>query len=651
MTKLTPSMRLKVKRDTFFLPESNSGGVYFRNNESSFRMEGSMIDQWVEKLLPMFNGEHSLGEMTDRLPIPHRDRVFEIAEVLYQNGFVRDVSQDRPHQLKEQILKTYASQIEFLNSFGDSGAYRFQLYRQSKVLAVGTGTFLVSLVSALIESGLPKIHMFNTDPEQSNKQRLKELVEHARQRDPEVEIEEVSLSNGGENSWQKLIKPFHTILYVAQGEAEQLQKLHKVCREEKKVFLPALCLQQVGMAGPLVHPDSNGCWDSAWRSIHQYVLSKENQLFTTSSSTALAMLANVIVFEWFKMVTDLKESGQKNQFFLLNLETLEGNWHLFSPHPLVSGRAEAKWVQDFEHREKNVSKTESNELLLYFNELTSKESGIFHIWEEGNLKQLPLAQCRVQSVDPLSEGPAELLPDIICTGLTHTEVRKEAGLTGVEMYGSRIADRLAMSLPPESDVKGSLIQTNLFVGVGAGETFSEGVCRGLNKCLVDELKKQVNQKYIVSPVQLSAVEDERCQFYLQALTTMEGNPVLGMGKNVHGFPVVWVGTNKSWYASPGLSITMALRHTLQGALLKAQNKEDCQADQVLEISSVVLDDIKPEHIKITEETRSSEMLHSSKQVLEQNHMRFLVFELELEPFLKTPLAGVFGVLLREEESR
>lgn len=103
MTKLPLSMRLKVKRDTFFLPERNKG-VYFRNNLSSFRMEGSTIDQWIEKLMPMLNGEYTLGELTDGLPGPYRNRVFEIAEALFRNGFVRDVSRDRPHQLTEQIL-------------------------------------------------------------------------------------------------------------------------------------------------------------------------------------------------------------------------------------------------------------------------------------------------------------------------------------------------------------------------------------------------------------------------------------------------------------------------------------------------------------------------------------------------------------------
>lgn len=106
MVNLTPSMRLKVKRDTFFLPEPNRG-VYFRNNISSFRMEGSTIVQWIEKLLPMFNGDHTLSDLTDGLPGPYRNRVMEIAEVLYANGFVRDVSQDSPHQLGDQVLERY----------------------------------------------------------------------------------------------------------------------------------------------------------------------------------------------------------------------------------------------------------------------------------------------------------------------------------------------------------------------------------------------------------------------------------------------------------------------------------------------------------------------------------------------------------------
>ncbi len=152
MTKLNSSTRLKVKRDTFYLPDQE-GGVYFRNNESSFRLKGDTIYQWIEKLMPMFNGEQTLGELTEGLTTPYRNRVYEIGETLYKNGFVRDVSQDRPHQLKAKVLEKYASQIEFIENFVDSGAYHFQEYRQAKVLAIGSGPILVSLASCINRIG------------------------------------------------------------------------------------------------------------------------------------------------------------------------------------------------------------------------------------------------------------------------------------------------------------------------------------------------------------------------------------------------------------------------------------------------------------------------------------------------------------------
>jgi putative thiazole-containing bacteriocin maturation protein len=637
MTKVTPSMRLKVKGDTFFLPDPN-GSVYFRNNIGSFRMEGMAIDQWVEKLIPMFNGEHTMDELTDGLPDPYRDRVFEIAESLYRNGFARDVSQDRPHQLPDEILQTYASHIEFLDSLAGSGAYRFQSYRQAKVLAVGSGPFFVSLVAALLESGLPRFHVLVTDSVPTNRQRLAELAAHARKTDPEVAVEEVSLQKEG--SWREAVEPFDSILYVSQdGHLEELRLLHSVCREEKKIFFPALCVQQVGLAGPLVHPDSEGCWESAWRRLHQSAIRKDPQLHTFSP-TAGAMLANVIVFEWVKTVTGVTESERKNQIFLLDLETLEGNWHSFLPHPLVTGLASAESVQDLEQRlQQDAGKRESNGLLSCFSLLTSAETGIFHIWEEGDLKQLPLAQCRVQAADPLSEGPAELLPDLVCTGLTHEEARREAGLAGIEAYVSRMVGKF---LP------------HPFVGVGVGETVAEGVCRGLQACLAEELSKQLEcQKPVVSRGQLRAVEDEHCRFYMRVLTAMQGAPWIGLGAEVSGFPVVWVGANGRWYGSAGLHATMALRKALQQALLKAQNQTACLTPQALEVSSVTLEEKGQQSLVISasEEAAHTEVLQSALQVLERNGKRLFVYDLALEPIWKEELAGVFGVLLREEESR
>ncbi|MFP3366100.1 hypothetical protein R0J93_20835, partial [Pseudoalteromonas sp. SIMBA_148] len=120
------------------------------------RMQGSGIDQWVEKLLPMFNGEYSLEYLTNGLPEPYQNRVMEIAEVLLENGFVRDVSRDQPHELHPHIVQKFASQIEFVDSLAGSGASRFETFRGANVLAVGSGPFMTSLVSSLLESGIAK---------------------------------------------------------------------------------------------------------------------------------------------------------------------------------------------------------------------------------------------------------------------------------------------------------------------------------------------------------------------------------------------------------------------------------------------------------------------------------------------------------------
>jgi putative thiazole-containing bacteriocin maturation protein len=364
------------------------------------------------------------------------------------------------------------------------------------------------------------------------------------------------------------------------------------------------------------------------------------------------MLANVIVFEWLKTVTGVTDSELKNKLFLLNLETLEGSWHTFLPHPLVNGRPTAEWVQDFDLRlEENLGKEESNGMISLFSRLTSAETGIFHTWEEGDLKQLPLSLCRVQAADPLSEGPAGLLPEIVCSGLTHTEARREAGLVGIEAYVSRMADLYEKKLPFHQEF-GSPMQPFEYIGVGAGETVAEGVSRGLQKCLSEELGRQLQAREpSVLRVRLTTVEDEHCRYYLEALTTMKGAPEIGLGKEVTGFPLVWVATNGYWYGSVGLNRTLALRKALQQALLKAQNPEAFLTTGAFEISSVKVEREVMQGIAIHayEEAEHIEVLQAVQHILKRKQKRLMVFDLASEPFMKEELAGVFGVSLREEE--
>jgi hypothetical protein len=93
---------------------------------------------------------------------------------------------------------------------------------------------------------------------------------------------------------------------------------------------------------------------------------------------------------------------------------------------------------------------------------------------------------------------------------------------------------------------------------------------------------------------------------------------------------------------------MALQKALQQALMNRKN----QATYALADSSVFLVEKAPQSlvIRTSEEIPQSEFLQSAMQVLERNRKRLLLFELKLEPFLKKELLGVYGMLLREEES-
>ncbi|WML40858.1 putative thiazole-containing bacteriocin maturation protein [Neobacillus sp. OS1-2] len=648
MTKLTPSTRLKVKRDSFYLPDPK-GGVFFRNNVSSFRMEGHTIYQWIEQLMPMFNGEKSLGELTEGLTAPYRNRVFEIGETLYKSGFVRDVSQDRKHDLNPKVLEKYASQIEFIENFVDSGAYRFQEYRQTKVLVIGSGPLMVSLSSALIESGLPKFHFILTDSVPTNQLRINELVRNAYNADSDVEVEQIPFEKRDERSfWQEALLPYDWILYVTQdGNVKELKDLNMVCKEQRKTFLPAIYLDHVGLAGPLVHPESKGCWESAWRRIHQSSLQRERQPQSYSTTTG-SILANVTVFEFFKKATGIAGSDQGNKIYKLDLETLEGDWISYIKHPLVTNkRVSPRLVEDLDVRiEQEKSKNESSRNFLeYFNLLTSEETGIFHTWEERDLKQLPLSQCYVQAVNPVSEGPADLLPEVICSGLTHEEARREAGLTGIEMYVSQLFKACCKPI----DMAGENISRGM-IGIGAGEIVEEAVCRGLQSYLVEELRnKKVDPLVPVFRVQLGEIEDQHCRYYLKTLTTLNGAPTIGLENEILGFPVIWVKSQGRKYTGTGLNTTLALRMALQQALSDKQNQ--LHATERITESAVFL---KEKEFKLgipsCEEITQFELLQSSIQVLNDNNKRLLVYDLTFEPFLKQELAGVYGVKVREEDS-
>ncbi|MGA4719823.1 bacteriocin maturation protein [Fictibacillus nanhaiensis] len=624
MPGVTLSMCLKINRDTFVYPQNN-GGVYLRNNVTSIQMNGDTIDQWLQKLIPMLDGNRSMEQITDGLPDPYKEQVFKIAEVLYKNGFVRDTSQDLPHQLPPALLEKYASQIEFIDHLSHSGAHRFQNYHESKVAVIGCGPLLTSLTASLLQSGLPAFTIFHKAVNQDETKKLQERIKATKKQEPESFI---TLLPFNENSCTEDLTNVDYVLYANGDEnTEELLMVQNICREQSKSFLPVTLQNNQAFVGPFVLSDSAACWKTA--SIRLGTKSSEGNK-SIPSRTASSLIANVAVFMLFKKITGVQENPE-NYIYQLNMKTFEGSWNHVSPHPLVNKKMKVDQIEDpllF------LKDSPNRELDLYslFYQITSRETGLFRLFEEEDLTQLPLSQCQVKVADPFGESEPEV---ITVSGRTHEDARLEAGLSGIETY----VKKLFQNSP---DAK----------SVGTGRSAAEGMCRALQNKLQEIFMKSQNKMQVSAEINVSSIKDSYSTFLIQALSTL-GDEIdeikLYLGKNVYGFPVVWVQQDSKCFGSIGLDENRALQNALQGALMYRQNKAKASSKKcIISSSTIPTSRLQTITLSETKEVPLTKALTSALQTLKINNCNVKFYTLHAESILNENTSGLFGITLSSE---
>lgn len=419
--------------------------------------------------------------------------------------------------------------------------------RGTKAVAIGSGTLLSSIVECWQLAGAGKIEGI------------------------------VSESDRSEAQWRDVVRDYGIVLYASpSGNVAELRQIHAACRQEGVAFLPVFILEGFGLAGPLSLPDDDRCWESAWRQLHLSAIEDREKKASQSMDAAElgSLLANVAVLGALQHRAGEPDPMLLGRLFVLDMETGEGDYHAFLPHPLVHRQPAAVRVELNEKAIAICEKEPSPDLLSAFGQLTSEVTGLFQLWEEGDLPQIPLSLCQVKAADPLSDGPADLLPAAIVAGLTHEEARREAGLIGLEAYASRLAEHIGIGLSEESPIEDEVLQETRIVGVGAGEDYAEAACRALGGWLNSEMNRRLDEAEATGlffrEARIEKLDDRHCRFYLEALMTLsDAAPTIGWAE-LDGFPVAWVGTKAGGFASVGLHETLALRRALEASLLSEQ---------------------------------------------------------------------------------
>jgi hypothetical protein len=128
-------------------------GVYLHSDRGSFVLAGNSTYAWMDRLAPFLTGEYTLEEISGDLPTAHGEMVRKFIAALAEQGFITDARTDRPHTLTTAEQSEYAEEIAFVRYGFDSAEWRFQQWREARVLVVGAGPVAVSTAEAGVRSG------------------------------------------------------------------------------------------------------------------------------------------------------------------------------------------------------------------------------------------------------------------------------------------------------------------------------------------------------------------------------------------------------------------------------------------------------------------------------------------------------------------
>ncbi|MFM9278715.1 hypothetical protein [Paenibacillus jiagnxiensis] len=495
-----------------------------------------------------------------------------------------------------------------------------------KLLVAGNRPILRFLIPSLLQAIPESFSILITEDCPSSQTELdEEMNEMLKGKQSEGRI---MMIKKDEMTWRELVQPFHFVLFAsANNKLELYHEFYSCCIEEQKVLLPLTFTHEYGILGPATIKESDACWESCWRRLHM-----QKWVSSFPAPTIVNMMSHITsCYVERYLRTGIPEL--QNRVYILSGDPIHGEIHSFFEHPLtVQHIPLSGWFSLHIPFKQEQSSMNEEQLQDYFTGLVSSRIGVFYSLEESSFDQLPLSLCSIQTADPLADGPSTTLPTMIHAGMDHNQARREAGLSGLEGYVSRLCNHLF-----------SKQMQNTYAGVGT--TASEAAGRGLQSLLQSELDC-LYQRVIPAavPFDLSKIDDLSTKYYLESLRALAEDLVLGYSEDLYPhIPIVWVRSNGTWHYAIDLNPTLALRRVLAEALGHIQTGHSRSGS----ISFKTISLAGQTKQMCLPEAGTSYRAQDIEDMLSILHpFQVLVTNLAVEPFLKELV--VFGVRLSKE---
>ncbi len=251
MTVLS-EIRPKLGNDSFFLPDKN--GFVFRNDGLSVFVPGETLYPLIVEVVHHLTGELSVQEICALFPSDSRESIVGIIEHLLRNGVLKASKTEDSVQLPSSVCACFRPQIDFIEHLADNPLKRFENFRQSRTLLVGSGLPLSTCAAALIRYGLEELSLLPTEPLLETPVEVGRAIAVLHSRGIRASSSIVERLNASLD-----LRPYSLIGYVSDSSSlRDVLLLNRRCSQERRLLLVAIIVDNQSFMGPLIKQP--GCW-------------------------------------------------------------------------------------------------------------------------------------------------------------------------------------------------------------------------------------------------------------------------------------------------------------------------------------------------------------------------------------------------------
>ncbi|MEU5188056.1 hypothetical protein AB0G83_13095 [Streptomyces klenkii] len=435
--------RPKLRSDALWVPHDD--GAFLLCNASSLTIRGKSSYELVSRIAPHLDGTTEVGRLLSGLPPAVAAQVRALLRRLAEAGFVRDAAVDRPHGLTGRELTDYAGELSFIEYFRGSPAARYEAFRDTRVLCVGSGMVFDGLLRALVQLGNRRTTAAVTGgaPAVAGvESALKPVLAAARERDAGMGVRTVPLSvplpGPGEEDFpadrlMHLIGANDFVLHFADDFGPGLARaIDESCARAGVTVLHGAVQGDQVWLGPLCGPDDAVRGPGLWARTGVDGTGPRSVFLTESTARIVAAQP---AFAAFKVITGVPAEDFRERVVRVDLATLiteEVSLHALDLLPAGAEAAAppaAGWASAAPPPE-----SESTVLSQAFSRLVDSRDGLIRDVDEGDLTQIPLHRCRAEVAPLAGSGRAVAAEG---DGLDLLSARVTAVLAAAESAGLR----------------------------------------------------------------------------------------------------------------------------------------------------------------------------------------------------------------------